>query len=73
MTRVVVFSGDRGKCSGGERGTMSPPGNHEIVFEGRLFNGELWIFDKYAPLGAGVAIELDPACNGGWRWLGVRA
>ena len=52
---------------------MSPPGNHEIVFEGRLFNGELWIFDKYAPLGAGVAIELDPACNGGWRWLGVRA
>lgn len=52
MKRIVVFSSDKEKCTGGERGSLD-------YIEGRLINGELWIYDRFAPAD-GFRFELPP-------------
>jgi hypothetical protein len=63
MNRIVVFSSDKEKCAGGERGTLEytivRAGGPDFAAEGRLINGELWIYDRFAPAD-GFRFEFPP-------------
>lgn len=70
MTRVIVLCGDRERCSGGERGDVAMPYTvfphaEPAKWKGRLFNGELWVYDRRAPK-HGMRIVVDPVQHG-WR------
>jgi hypothetical protein len=66
MRKLIVISSDRAKCEGGDQGTIKWP-NAEAEWKGRIRSGELWVYDRYAPVLGYVIDATDP---GNWRMLG---